>query len=88
VLGFLQNYTPGITIVSVDTDGIDGASDACGAIADATTIEMAEKEGLSMADALKENASYEFFKALDDLVFTGPTGTNVSDLRLILAYKD
>lgn len=88
VLGFLQNYTPGITIASVDTDGIDGAADACGAIADATTIERAEKKGLSMADALKENASYDFFKALDDLLFTGPTGTNVSDLRLILAYKD
>jgi glycerate 2-kinase len=88
VLGFLQNYTPGITIVSVDTDGIDGVSDACGAIADDTTVERAEKKGLSAADALKDNASYDFFNALGDLIFTGPTGTNVSDLRLILVYRD
>ncbi len=88
VLGSLQDYTPGITIVSADTDGIDGVTDACGAIADGTTLEMARKEGLSIADALKENASYDFFRSLGDLIFTGPTGTNVSDLRLILVYRD
>lgn len=88
VLGFLQNYTPGITIVSADTDGIDGATDACGAIAGGTTLERAKKMGLSIADALKENASYDFFRSLGDLIFTGPTGTNVSDLRIILVYKD
>ena len=87
VLGFIQDYTPGITIISVDTDGIDGNSDACGAIADETTLPRAEKLGLSVGLALKDNASYDFFNALDDLVFTGPTGTNVSDLRIILAYK-
>lgn len=87
VLGFLRNYLPGITVISVDTDGIDGASDACGAIADHTTLPRAKEKGLSVADALNENASYDFFKALDDLVFTGPTGTNVSDLRIILAYE-
>jgi glycerate 2-kinase len=88
VLGFLQNYTPGITIISVDTDGIDGSSDACGAIADGSTLERADKMGLSIADALNENASYDFFKALGDLIYTGPTGTNVSDLRLMLVYRD
>lgn len=88
VLGFLQNYTPGITIVSADTDGIDGATDACGAIAGGTTLERAKKMGLSIADALKENASYDFFRSLGDLIFTGPTGTNVSDLRIILVYRD
>jgi len=86
VLGFINDYTPGITILSVDTDGIDGNSDACGAIADETTLPRAEKLGLSVGSALKNNASYDFFHALDDLVFTGPTGTNVSDLRIILAY--
>jgi glycerate-2-kinase len=88
VLGSLQNYTPGITVISVDTDGIDGNSDACGAIADGGTLERADKMGLPISDALKENASYDFFKALDDLIFTGPTGTNVSDLRLMLVYKE
>jgi len=87
VLGALQNMVSGMTIISVDTDGIDGASDACGAIADESTMERAEKMGLSITDSLKENASYDFFEKLDDLIFTGPTGTNVSDLRLILAYK-
>lgn len=88
VLGFLQSYMRGITIVSADTDGIDGVTDACGAIADCTTLERAQKKGLSIADALKENASYDFFKALDDLIVTGPTGTNVSDIRIILVYRD
>ncbi|BAI62060.1 putative glycerate kinase [Methanocella paludicola SANAE] len=88
VLGFLQNYTPGATIVSADTDGIDGVTDACGAIADGTTLERAKKGGLFIADALKENSSYDFFRSLGDLIFTGPTGTNVSDLRLILVYRD
>jgi glycerate 2-kinase len=86
VLGALQNIVPGMTIISVDTDGIDGASDACGAIADSSTLEKADKMGLSVAAYLNENASYEFFKKLDGLIFTGPTGTNVSDLRLILVY--
>jgi glycerate-2-kinase len=88
VLGFLQNYTPGVTMVSADTDGIDGATDACGAIADGTTLERAKKAGLSIANALKENASYDFFRSLGDLIFTGPTGTNVSDLRIMLIYRD
>jgi glycerate-2-kinase len=87
VLGFLRDYTPGTTVISVDTDGIDGASDACGAIADETTLPGAEKLGLSVGSALKDNASYDFFHALGDLIFTGPTGTNVSDLRIILVYK-
>ncbi len=87
VLGALQNMVPGMTIISVDTDGIDGASDACGAIADESTMKQIEKMNLSITEHLKENASYDFFNKLDDLIFTGPTGTNVSDLRLILAYK-
>jgi glycerate-2-kinase len=88
VLGFLRNYTPGVTAISVDTDGIDGNSDACGAIADEGTLERAEQMGLSIDEALKDNASYDFFKALDDLIYTGPTGTNVSDLRIMLVYKE
>ena len=88
VLGFLQNYTPGITIISADSDGIDGVTDAFGAIADGTTLERAHKKGLSITETLKENASYDFFEALGDLVFTGPTGTNVSDIRVILVYED
>jgi glycerate 2-kinase len=87
VAGALHDLPAGATIISVDTDGIDGSTDACGAIADSSTVELEEKMGLSVADALRENASYDFFHALGDLVFTGPTGTNVSDLRLILIPK-
>lgn len=43
---------------------------------------------LNLAMMKIKNASYDFFKALGDLIYTGPTGTNVSDLRLILAYKE
>lgn len=86
VLGFLQDYQPGITIVSMDTDGIDGVTDACGAIADDDTISRAGSMQLSIASSLKNNSSYDFFNSLGDLMFTGPTGTNVSDLRVILVY--
>ena len=86
VLGFLTDYWPGMTIVSADTDGIDGATEACGAIADETTLARAASLGLAIPRALDNNASYDFFKALDDLIFTGPTGTNVSDMRIVLVY--
>lgn len=88
VLGVLRDYRPGMTIISTDTDGIDGATDACGAIADETTLPRAATAGLSIQKALDSNASYDFFRALDDLIFTGPTGTNVSDLRIVLVYGD
>ncbi|MCD1295129.1 glycerate kinase [Methanocella sp. CWC-04] len=86
VLGFLREYRDGITVVSMDTDGIDGDTDAAGAIADETTLDRALKEGLSISSFLSDNNSYEFFKKMDDLIFTGPTGTNVSDIRLVLVY--
>lgn len=87
VLGFLQEYRAGMTVVSVDTDGIDGATDACGAIADETTLPRAEALSLSPEKSLANNASFDFFDALDDLIHTGPTGTNVSDLRIVLVYE-
>jgi glycerate-2-kinase len=86
VLGFLRGSAPGMTVASVDTDGIDGATDAAGAIADATTLQRAIKMGLSIDRSLGSNDSYDFFQKLGDLIFTGPTGTNVSDLRCVLVY--
>jgi hydroxypyruvate reductase len=74
----------GITCVSCGTDGTDGPTDAAGAIADGTTVTRAATQGLLAADHLQRNDSYSFFKALDDLVISGPTGTNVMDLRLML----
>lgn len=73
-----------IVILSAGTDGNDGPTDAAGAIADGTTITRAEKLGLNAFESLSENNSYNFFKPLNDLLITGPTNTNVMDLRIIL----
>ncbi len=71
-------------ILSAGTDGTDGPTDAAGAIADGTTVERAEALGLSAAAFLRNNDSYRFFEATGDLIKTGPTGTNVADIQLIL----
>jgi glycerate-2-kinase len=87
VLGFLRGIGPGMTVASVDTDGIDGATDAAGAIADETTLKRATEMSLSADLALASNNSFDFFKKLRDLIYTGPTGTNVSDLRCVLVHE-
>ena len=71
-------------IAALATDGIDGPTEAAGAIADGTTIARARAVGLDAARSLSENDSYGFFSALGDALLTGPTGTNVNDLSLIL----
>jgi glycerate 2-kinase len=71
-------------LASVGTDGVDGPTDAAGAIADATTLERARRAGLHAAHFLDDNNSYAFFDALGDLIRTGPSGTNVGDLQVIL----
>jgi glycerate 2-kinase len=72
-------------IASVGTDGIDGPTDAAGAVADTTTIDRARKAGLQPAQRyLDDNNSYAFFDALGDLIRTGPTATNVGDLQVLL----
>jgi len=72
-------------LASAGTDGIDGPTDAAGAIADSTTLERARLRGLPPpANYLNDNNSFAFFDALDDLIRTGPTGTNVGDLQVFL----
>lgn len=71
-------------VFSAGTDGTDGPTDAAGAIADGQTMVRAEALGLDPLAYLDDNDSYNFFKPLGDLVMTGPTGTNVMDLRLLL----
>jgi hydroxypyruvate reductase len=66
------------------TDGIDGNSPAAGAIIDSTTIERSRKIGLDANDYLNRSDSYSFFVALGDAIETGPTGTNVRDLRILV----
>jgi len=71
-------------VVSIGTDGIDGPTDAAGALVDRTTVERARSQGLRPEQFLTDNDAYTFFDSLGDLVRTGPTGTNVGDLQAIL----
>lgn len=71
-------------ILSAGTDGTDGPTDAAGAVCDTTTIERARALGLDAAQSLAGNDSYPFFDALGDLIRTGPTNTNVMDVRFVL----
>lgn len=71
-------------ILSLGTDGIDGPTDAAGAWTDASTAGRARLLGLDPAAYLDDNDSYYFFKQTGNLIVTGPTGTNVMDLRLFL----
>ena len=73
-----------IVIMSAGTDGTDGPTDAAGAIADGQTLPRARELGLEAQQFLGDNDSYHFFERLNDLVITGPTNTNVMDLRLVL----
>jgi hydroxypyruvate reductase len=69
---------------SIGTDGIDGPTDAAGAIVDATTLDRAAAAGLDVQRYFHDNNTYAFFDALGDLVRTGPTDTNVGDLQVVL----
>jgi glycerate 2-kinase len=73
-----------VTIFSAGTDGVDGPTDAAGAIADERTLHRARDAGLDARLFLANNDSYHFFEKLEALVKTGPTGTNVMDVRVIL----
>jgi glycerate-2-kinase len=74
-------------VVACGTDGIDGNTDAAGAIADGETRGRARALGLDPRDYLRANNAYDFFRALGDLLVTGPTGTNVADLMICLARR-
>jgi glycerate 2-kinase len=74
----------GVVVFSGGTDGSDGPTDAAGAIADGQTVDRARRLGLDTPAYLENNDSYRFFEKLGDLVKTGPTGTNVADVRLVL----
>jgi glycerate 2-kinase len=83
--GRLARIPAPIVVASIGTDGTDGPTDAAGAIADNTTLSRALKFGSRfLQDSLNDNNSYEFFRQLGDLIVTGPTRTNVMDLRVIL----
>lgn len=75
---------PGICALAADSDGIDGRGPAAGALVGPQTLARARALGLDAHAALQANDSHRFFAALGDAVVTGPTGTNVNDIRLCL----
>lgn len=78
------NTSSHLVVLSAGTDGIDGNSPAAGAIADETTLQRARNLNLDPKQFLARSDSYTFFEQLNDLIVTGPTGTNVRDLRILL----
>jgi len=75
----------GIAMASIGSDGIDGPTDAAGAIADGMTISRSEELPLKFDELLAQNDSYRFFKPLNDLVMTGRTSTNVNDIAVVVS---
>jgi hydroxypyruvate reductase len=75
-----------VTVLSAGTDGIDGNSQAAGALVDGTSAVRAETSGIDPAKALADFNAFPLFRATGDAVVTGPTGNNVRDLRVLLAY--
>ena len=76
-----------MVLLSGGTDGTDGPTDAAGAIVDHTTAQRAAQLGMDIETHLKRNDAYSFFQQLGDLLITGPTRTNVMDLRVMLIGK-
>ncbi len=76
---------PNVWIAAFGTDGTDGPTDAAGAVVDGQTVARAARAGLNPAGALRCNDAYPFFKTLDGHITSGPTGTNVNDLYLLIA---
>jgi hydroxypyruvate reductase len=70
--------------IAADTDGIDGVEDNAGALVTPDTLFRGVAAGLSLDEHLSNNDAYGYFQALNDLVFSGPTHTNVNDFRAIL----
>jgi glycerate-2-kinase len=74
----------GVVIASIGSDGIDGVTDAAGAMADSGSYKRAVGLGLSLQKYLDDNDSYSFFKKLGETIITGPTGTNINDVSVIV----
>lgn len=75
-----------VCVLSAGTDGIDGDSPAAGGVADGTTLERARSVGLDPETELQKFNAFQVFERLGDAIITGPTGNNVRDLRLLLAW--
>jgi hydroxypyruvate reductase len=73
-----------VAVLSGGTDGTDGPTDAAGAVADEQTLARGEQKGLAAQAFLDNNDSYSFFDQVGGLIKTGPTNTNVMDVRVVL----
>jgi hydroxypyruvate reductase len=80
-----DDFLKHVVALCAGTDGIDGNSTAAGALADETTLARAHAHGLDARRLLEESDSHTLFNLLGDSILTGPTGTNVRDLRILLA---
>lgn len=75
--------SPDVVVVSVGTDGIDGPTNAAGALVDGTTVSRGRDLGLNAKRFLERNDSYNYLSRVGDLVLTGPTGTNLNDIMIV-----
>ncbi|MEG1857927.1 MAG: MOFRL family protein, partial [Pseudoflavonifractor sp.] len=73
-----------VAVFSVGSDGTDGPTDAAGGYADGTTADILGGQGIEIADVLQENDAYHALEKSGGLVITGPTGTNVNDVAVVL----
>jgi glycerate 2-kinase len=80
----LEGLPQRVVLLSGGTDGNDGPTDAAGAIVDPATARRAREQGLSASEYLERNDAYHFFQKAGGLLMTGPTKTNVMDVRIIL----
>jgi hydroxypyruvate reductase len=87
LLRLFDDGAEGIGLLSGGTDGEDGPTDAAGAFLDADIVAAAHQKHLDPADYLARNDAYRFFEPLDALIKTGPTQTNVCDVRVVLAGR-
>ena len=82
-----RGLAAGVVLLSGGTDGEDGPTDAAGAVVDAEVLEAARRLGLDAADYLARNDAYTFFEATGGLIRTGPTHTNVCDVRVVVVDR-
>jgi hydroxypyruvate reductase len=75
-----------VAVISAGTDGVDGNSPAAGAVADGDTLQRAREAGLDPDAYYRNSDSFGFFDRLDDALVLRPTGNNVRDLRLLVAW--
>lgn len=73
-----------ITVASIGTDGTDGPTDAAGAVVDGLTARLSRERGIDINEYIKNNDSYHFHEKMGNLIITGPTNTNVMDVRIMI----